>query len=338
MKLEASNLPLLAAIFIGSLAAFTLPSAKAVEDDGACWSENSNTYTLSRSVGLGQKSISTENYSGKGFTAQCYCSAAKAATGKQVYWFQAVSALPVDSDGYLILSPELRAIVRMKVYNIPDAPVPFIHAGTTAESCTVGTNSVSFSASGNLASVYLESRGGGLLGRTRYSGLVATLYAAWGTKPYASGKPFTQVYMDLDIQAAANCTFNAGSNLTLELESVRSGSLREGVPPVGYTPKSLDLSVNCTGIPEGYTSSLKYFFDGLRATPRFVQSTLPSIGVGIQDESGNPILLGAENAINVPYANNGASFRPRFFPTLLPGKPIQYGEYSASVIVTVSTP
>jgi len=144
--------------------------------------------------------------------------------------------------------------------------------------------------------------------------------------------------MDLDIEAAANCTFNAGSQLTLDLNSVRSGSLREGVPPVGYTPRPLDLSVNCTGIPEGYTSGLNYYFDGIRATQRFVQTTLPSIGVGIQDENGNPILLGAENSINVPYVNNGTSFRPRFFPTLLPGKPIQHGDYSASVIVTVSTP
>lgn len=337
MKLEASHLSTLVAILIGSLTVFKSPLAKAIED-GACWSGNTNTYTLSRSVSIGQKNLSTESYSGKGFTAQCYCSAAKAAAGKQVYWYQAVSSLPVDSDGYLILSPELRAIVRMKVYNIPDPTVPFTYAGTTTENCKEGTNGVSFSASGNLASVHLESRGGGLLGRARYSGLVASLYAAWGGKPYTGGEPFTQVYMDLDIQAAANCTFNAGSQLTLDLNSVRSGSLRENAPPVGYTPRSLDLSVNCTGIPEGYTSGLKYFFDGIRATPRFVQSTLPSIGIGIQDENEKPILLGAENSINVPYVNNGTSFRPRFFPVLLPGKPIQHGDYSASIIVTVSTP
>lgn len=337
MNLKSSFFHLLALTSVGVMTVFTSILAQAA-DDRSCWSDKIHNVNLSTTVqiGSGSKEVVEYNTGSSQYTGQCYCSPESAKAGTGPYYFAATTPLPVEGE-YLIFSPEVKAAVRIKVYGRGDAPVPFTPLSNIGSySCMEGINDVPFSTGGSGVVGLVTTKG--VLGNVRFSGLVATLYGAWNSHPKLSGDPLSVVYMDLDVQAAANCTFNAGSQLSLGLDSVTSGSLREGAPPVGFTPKSLDLSVTCTGIPEGFTSVLSYYFDGIRATPRFVQTTLPSIGIGIQDENGAPILLGGENTINVPYINNGTSFRAKFFPALLPGKPIQAGDYSASVVVTVSTP
>lgn len=338
MKLKSSFFHLLAVMSVGALTAFASFLAQAAPDR-ACWSDKVHNVSVSTTVQIGSGagkmtdfSTGTDQYWGK-----CECSSQSANAGTGQYWFRATTPLASDQNGYLTFTPEVKALVRINVYGRGNIIVPFAPVSNIGDyTCVEGVNDVPFSTGGS-GSIYLLTTKG-VLGRVHYSGTIATVYAAWNSHPSISSDPLALVYLDLDVQAAANCTFNAGSQLSLDLDSVTSGSLREGMPPVGYTPKSLDLSVSCTGIPPNFTSVLSYYFDGIRATPRFVQTTLPSIGIGIQDENGAPILLGGENTINVPYRNNGSTFRASFFPALLPGKPIQAGDYSASVVVTVSTP
>lgn len=339
MKLKSSIFHLLAVTSVGVLTVFISFSAQAAADR-SCWSDKVHNVNLSATVeiGAGVGKHASFNTGSAQYTAQCYCSPESAKAGSGPYVFNVTTPLPVDKEGYLIFTPEVKAIVGVDVYGKGRVSVPFSSpvANIGSYTCIEGINNVPFSTGGSGAITLRTTRG--VLGSVRFSGLVATVYGAWNLAPSLSGDPLSLIYLDLDVQAAANCTFNAGSQLSLDLESVTSGNLREGAPPIGFIPKSLDLSVTCTGIPEGFTSVLNYYFDGMRATPRFVQTTLPSLGIGIQDENGAPILLGGENTIHVPYINNGTSFRAKFFPALLPGKPIQSGSYSASVVVTVSTP
>ncbi|WP_349922457.1 fimbrial protein [Aeromonas veronii] len=117
-------------------------------------------------------------------------------------------------------------------------------------------------------------------------------------------------------------------------------SLQDGAPPAGYSPRPLNITIECSNLVTAPTQ-LEYFFNGVgapNAEGPFIATSNPGVVVGMTDDAGNPIGLGSSNSVLRPFQNGQSSMDLRFYPAKTPGysAPIEPGAFSANAIVTVT--
>lgn len=281
--------------------------------------------------------MTLEAGSGQSGTGLCNCRDSKS----YYSWFTGRSNLPEAGGGYYQLNEYLDAQISIYVYSAGFQLVPFTSVQNSATSQCAGANTVvSGVATGGRAMVTFRLRKG-IVGYVKYSGELASLYWMIGSNKLPDfNYPFAVVNADITLGALAQCNFRQGDTFTVDLGDVYKGNMTDGNIPNNYTPRNIDLSVDCTNLD---SSALEYNFQSASgSTGDFINTDLPGVGVGLLDGSGNPIGLGINNAVTVPTVgtvdNSASDFNVKLYPTKLAGQEVQPGHFSAQAIVTVSIP
>ncbi|QRG26790.1 fimbrial protein [Halomonas binhaiensis] len=184
------------------------------------------------------------------------------------------------------------------------------------------------------------------LGESHFSGELAKVY--WQFTSAIGGPdldhPFIRISADFTVRTTQTCSFRAGDTFTVDLGSTAINQLNIGAPPgLGYIPRPIDLSVDCTNSTHGNLSGLE-FFATATGTPDangpYIATSKPGIGVAMTDASGNLLGLGMENGMIRPLQGGSSQTRLLFYPTLVPGQEslVTPGPYNTTVTITVTIP
>ncbi|WP_339511795.1 fimbrial protein [Pseudomonas sp. RL_15y_Pfl2_60] len=281
----------------------------------------------------GQTTNSTFDTGQQG-TGFCNCPT----SGSYTSYFTATSTLP-ESGGWLRLNDELEAQVYIFVYGPGDLQVPFDKKANIASSpCspTSGTISLGTGRRGKIVFRLTQN----LVGETTFSGRLANLYWQIGNSSAAVDLSYPAVHVNADItlRAIASCQFRAGDTFSIDLGDIDKAALTEGgMPKSGYTPKSIDLSLDCINV--GSSGKVNYMFQSASGSEgNLLLTDLRGLGIGLRDGDDNPVGLGAENSIDVPVISNTTSFLLKPYPTKVGKAAVESGRYTTQAIVTVSVP
>lgn len=276
--------------------------------------------------------------SGQAGTGQCNCSG----SGSYYSLFTSATDLPSSTGSWLKLNDYIEAQVYINIYGAGDVLVPFnqvSNAGTSK--CTSPSTTITGVATGAKGKVIFRLTKG-VIGEVHFSGRLATLF--WQLKTGVAQSypdktyPFAHIDADVSIKAIASCLFRAGDTFTVDLGSINRTALVEGgLPKEGYSPQSVDLSLEC--VNTGSATIVNYMFQGGSGTAgNILRTDLPGLGIALLDGDDKPVGLGIENAINVPLESNSTSFQLKPYPTKIAGESLESGHYSTQAIVTISLP
>lgn len=272
--------------------------------------------------------------SGKTGNATCHCEE----WGDYYSWFTATSNLPLGGDGWYQLNDYLDAKVSIWIYGPGFKQVPFTQIKNNGLThCYNTTSEISGIATGSRIAVTFRLRKG-IIGEVKFSGNLATLF--WQLSPDKSPNksyPFAYINADVTLHTTAQCSFREGDMFTVDLGRVYKTALVEGKKPKGFTPKSVDLSVDC--INADTETAIDYTFQSASGSSgNFILTDLPGVGIGLLDNNEQPIGLGINNTVSAPFDNSSTSFFIKFYPTKLAGQEIINGTFTAQAIVTISLP
>lgn len=274
-------------------------------------------------------------------SATCHCPS----DIRELSLFTVELAMP-DSDGWIKLNDHLSARLSVFVFGHGNLTTPFFQVQNTGPTnCSTTNNTVTNVASGTQGQLELRVDRS-FLGESHFSGELANVYWQFAN---ATGNPdldhpFIRIGADVTVRTTLSCSFRAGDSFTVDLGSTPINQLNVGAPPgIGYIPRQLDLSVDCTGGTDGDTSGLEFFATATGAPDAngpYIATSKPGIGVAMTDTSGNLLGLGMENGVIRPLQNGGSQTRLQFYPTLVPGQESQVtpGPYNATVTITVTIP
>ncbi len=272
-----------------------------------------------------------------GFRQICNCPV----RGDYYGLYSATTSLPIVGDGWLQLNDTIEAQVFVDIWGPGATQVPYTRVLNKGPTKCDGPDFVSYPETGREGRVNFRLRKS-IVGIMTFSGRLATLYTQF--EP-ATGQPdplYPHVYIDANIslRGTATCQFRAGDQFSIDLGQIEKSTLIEGGPPrSGFTPQTLDLSVDCVGA--GISSAIKYQFDGLSGHTgdlKLMRTNLRGVGIGFHDGNDQPIGFGVDKAFNVPVVNNSTSLLIKPYPSKIAGEVINNGAFEAQAVITLSLP
>ncbi|MGY3857900.1 fimbrial protein [Aeromonas intestinalis] len=114
-------------------------------------------------------------------------------------------------------------------------------------------------------------------------------------------------------------------------------NLNEGGVPNGYTPKMINLSLDCQSV-DGHPNIDYTFQSASGSSGDYLLTSLAGLGIGFMDGNDNPLGLGINNSVSVPLQDSSTSFYLKPYPVRLAGQTVDNGEFVARAIITVSLP
>ncbi|WP_176443128.1 fimbrial protein [Pseudomonas segetis] len=304
--------------------------------EGAPVIEHNNVIALdfTEQASIGERVDTTFN-TGQGGVGNCNCPE----SGSYTSYFTSTTGLTVTSDGWLKLNDNIDARLRIFVLGSNNVLVPFSKVPNTASSPCSPENGIVNASTGSRGQVAFRITKP-FVGEIIYSGRLATMY--WQINDSSAAVdmnyPYAHVNADIRLKVLASCQFRAGDTFTIDLGDIDKAALTEGgLPKYGFTPKSIDLSLDCVNI--GSSGKVSYMFQSASGSEgNLLLTDLRGLGIGLHDGDDNPVGLGAENAIEVPVVSDTTSFLLKPYPSKLPGAAVESGSYTAQAIVTVTLP
>lgn len=299
------------------------------------------TYVVTRDLGDAGTTGSSRSYDlDTGFqfsTMTCNCSKG----GGTLYsLFTTTTSLPVDGDGWMKLNPFVDAKLGIKIGSTYQQ-VPFAnymsYAHTTA--CSKSENATNNGTEVGSASRLTLRLTKGLLGELTYSGELSKLYLQLKNNNEALdyGSPITVINLNLTLRSNASCSFQEGDTFNIDMGKIVRSRLNESGAPDGYTPRTINLSLDCTDV-DGY-SNIDYTFQSASGSSGdYLLTNLTGLGIGLLDGNDNPIGFGIDNTVSVPLQDSSTSFFIKPVPVKLAGQTVENGQFMAHAIVTVSLP
>lgn len=335
-------------IATGLLLGATCSVQAAVPNDYQCVGTPINVvnimFTPPDTLSTGEKSTSPVVDAGPG-PIECGCSGSS--SGNTLYISSQASAPNPSGSygGWLRLNDDMEAQVVYTRYQggtyynegLPQPPKPTEQGGIVCP--PDGSIALTSGRSGRDGKVTLRLRKD-IIGMSSFSGELGRIFLArTGTTNLDFNSPVTIINGEINVRADASCKLRAGDTISVDLGPIPKVSLTEGgLPSGGYTPRSIDLSVDCTNMYSG-VSAINYMIQSASGADGNVLLTdLSGLGILLRDGDGNAVGLGESSVFSVPLNSDSTSYILKPYPTKLPGQTVESGNYTAQAIVTLTLP